>query len=192
MRAIAVTGVEPGVERTVRWDGLTDAGRLVPDGTYRVVVSIAGGGRREAGSVELRRYLFPVRGPHGARGPIGNFGAPRDGGRVHKGFDVTARCGTPLAAAVTGTVIESAYDRRLDGNFVVIRGLGQPRQYLYAHMVHPSTFQRGDVVHVGQIIGFVGKTGNAPTVGCHLHFELHLHGKPIDPEPYLRAWDRYS
>jgi murein DD-endopeptidase MepM/ murein hydrolase activator NlpD len=191
VRTIALTGVKPGVEETVRWDGLSDGGRPVADGTYHVVVG-AGSSRREAGSVELHRYLFPVRGPHGRRGPVGDFNAPRDGGRRHKGFDVTARCGTPLAAAVSGTVIQSAYDRRLDGNFVVIKGLGQPRQYLYAHMIHPSPFRRGDLVHVGQTVGYVGKTGNARTVGCHLHFELHVHGRPINPEPYLRAWDRYS
>ena len=59
-------------------------------------------------------------------------------------------------------------------------------------MIHPSRFQRGDLVHVGQIVGKVGRTGNARTVGCHLHFELHVNGRPIDPKPYVRAWDRYS
>jgi murein DD-endopeptidase MepM/ murein hydrolase activator NlpD len=89
-------------------------------------------------------------------------------------------------------VIQRAYHRRLDGNFIVIKGIGEPRQYLYAHMLHPSPFHRGDVVHVGQTVGRVGQTGNARTVGCHLHFEIHLHGRPIDPEPYLRAWDKNS
>jgi murein DD-endopeptidase MepM/ murein hydrolase activator NlpD len=192
VRRIDVPAVAPGVETTVKWDGLTSGGRLVPDGTYRVMVQIAGGGQKEAGSVELHRNFFPVRGPHGTRGPVGDFGAPRNGGRVHKGFDVTARCGTPLAAAVTGTVVKRAYDARLDGNYVVIRGLGERRKYWYAHMVHPSTFQKGDLVHVGQTVGFVGKTGNARTVGCHLHFEIHVNGRPVNPEPYLRAWDRYS
>jgi hypothetical protein len=192
VRTIDVPGVQPATHKRVKWDGLTNGGRLVADGTYRVIVAVAGGSQKEAGSVELHGHYFPVRGPHGTRGPVGDFGAPRDGGRVHKGFDVTARCGTPLAAAVTGTVVKRAYDQRLDGNFVVIRGLGERRKYWYAHMVHPSTFQRGDLVHVGQIVGNVGKTGNARTVGCHLHFEIHVSGRPVDPEPYLRAWDRYS
>jgi hypothetical protein len=192
VRRIEVPGVQPGADKTVKWDGLTNGGRPVADGTYRVIVAVSGGNEKEAGSVELHRHFFPVRGPHGTRGPVGEFGAPRDGGRVHKGFDVTARCGTPLAAATTGTVVKRAYDQRLDGNFVVIRGLGERRKYWYAHMVHPSTFQRGDLVHVGQIVGYVGKTGNARTVGCHLHFEIHVGGRPVDPKPYLRAWDRYS
>ena len=162
------------------------------DGTYRIVVAVAGGNQKDAGSVELHRHFFPVRGPHGTRGPVGEFGAPRNGGRRHKGFDVVARCGTPLAATVTGTVVKRAYDARLDGNYVVIRGLGERRKYWYAHMVHPSTFHRGDLVHVGQIVGRVGRTGNARTVGCHLHFEIHVSGRPVNPAPYLRAWDRYS
>ncbi len=122
-----------------------------------------------------------MRGPHGTRGAVGEFGASRNGGRVHKGFDVTARCETPLAAATTGTIVKRAYDPRLDGNYIVIRGLGERRKYWYAHMVHPSPFQKGDLVHVGQIVGHVGKTGNARTVGCHLHFEIHVGGRPVEP-----------
>jgi murein DD-endopeptidase MepM/ murein hydrolase activator NlpD len=38
----------------------------------------------------------------------------------------------------------------------------------------------------------VGDTGNARTVGCHLHFEIHVRGRPKDPEPALRRWDGYS
>jgi murein DD-endopeptidase MepM/ murein hydrolase activator NlpD len=192
VRTIDVPGVQPATDKTVKWDGLTNGGRLVGDGTYRVIVAVDGGNQKEAGSVELHSHFFPVRGPHGTRGAVGQFGAPRNGGRVHKGFDVTARCGTPLAAAVSGTIVKRAYDPRLDGNFIVLRGLGERRKYWYAHMVHPSTFQKGDLVHVGQIVGFVGKTGNARTVGCHLHFEVHVSGRPVNPEPYLRAWDRYS
>jgi murein DD-endopeptidase MepM/ murein hydrolase activator NlpD len=192
VRRIELPGVQPDKDQVETWDGLNNGGRPVADGTYRVIVALAGGNQKEAGAVELHRHFFPVRGPHGARGPVGDFGAPRNGGRVHKGFDVTARCGTPLAAATTGTIVKRAYDARLDGNYIVLRGLGERRKYWYAHMLHPSSFQKGDLVHVGQIVGFVGKTGNARTVGCHLHFEVHVNGRPVNPEPYLRAWDRYS
>jgi murein DD-endopeptidase MepM/ murein hydrolase activator NlpD len=192
VRRIELPGVQPGTDRVERWDGLNNGGRPVADGSYRVIVAIADGNEKEAGKVELHRHFFPVRGAHGTRGPVGDFGALRNGGRRHKGFDVVARCGTPLAAAATGTVVKRAYDPRLDGNYVVIRGLGERRKYWYAHLVHPSTFEKGDFVHVGQIVGYVGKTGNARTVGCHLHFEIHVNGRPVNPEPYLRAWDRYS
>jgi murein DD-endopeptidase MepM/ murein hydrolase activator NlpD len=192
VRTINVPGVVPGTDQTQTWDGLTNAGVPVADGTYRIVVAVAGGAEREAGSVELHGHFFPVRGPHGTRGAVGEFHAQRDGGRIHQGFDVTGRCGTPLAAARTGTVTKRAFDPRLDGNFVVIKGLGENRSYLYAHMVRPSSFQKGDEVHIGEIVGHIGRTGNAGSTPCHLHFEVHVGGRPVNPKPYLRAWDRYS
>jgi murein DD-endopeptidase MepM/ murein hydrolase activator NlpD len=192
VRRIELPGVRPGVDLVETWDGLSSGGRLVADGTYRVMVGVVGGGEREAGSVTLRGHFFPVRGPHGTRGAVGEFHAPRSGGRRHIGFDVTAACGTPLAAGRTGTVVRSAFDGRLDGNFVVIKGLRERRWYWYSHMARRSPFRKGETVHVGEIVGQVGQTGNARAVGCHLHFELHRRGRPIDPEPDLRAWDRFS
>jgi murein DD-endopeptidase MepM/ murein hydrolase activator NlpD len=192
VRAIELPGVQPGGDEVAKWDGLTNGGLPVADGDYRVLVALPGGNQKEAGTVDLHRHLFPVRGPHGTRGAVGEFNAPRNGGRRHKGFDVTGRCGTPLAAATTGTVVKRAFDPRLDGNYIVIRGLAERRKYWYAHMVHPSPFQRGDLVHVGQIVGHIGRTGNAGSTPCHLHFEVHVGGRPIDPAPFLRVWDSYS
>jgi len=50
----------------------------------------------------------------------------------------------------------------------------------------------GERVYTGQLVGRVGRSGNARTIGCHLHFEIRRRGRWIDPEPRLRAWDRYS
>jgi murein DD-endopeptidase MepM/ murein hydrolase activator NlpD len=136
--------------------------------------------------------IFPVRGPHGTRGQVGTFGAPRSGGRTHEGFDVTAACGTKLVSARAGTVLKRSYDPVLDGNFVVIHARGMGRNYLYAHLRRPAVVREGEFVRTGQRIGGVGKTGNARTVGCHLHFEMHVDGHPVDPEPALRRWDRFS
>jgi hypothetical protein len=192
VRLIELPGVLPGKEEVATWDGLDNAGRLVPDGTYRAMVEVEGGNEREAGSVLLRGHFFPVRARHGTRGAVGEFRAPRNGGRWHKGFDITASCGTPLAAARTGVVVRRAFDSRLDGNFIVIRGLRERRWYWYSHMARPSRFRKGDLVHVGEIVGHIGRTGNAGSTPCHLHFELHHRGRPIDPQLSLRAWDRYS
>ena len=192
VRRIERPGVEPGEEQVEVWDGLDHAGRLAPDGTYRVVVAVGGGNEKEAGDVRLRGHFFPVRAPHGTRGAVGEFRAPRNGGRWHKGFDITASCGTPLAAARTGVVVRRAFDPRLDGNFIVIKGLRERRWYWYSHMARPSRLRKGDLVHVGEIVGHIGRTGNAGSTPCHLHFELHRKGRPIDPAPYLRSWDRYS
>jgi murein DD-endopeptidase MepM/ murein hydrolase activator NlpD len=184
--------VSPGAEHSDRWDGTTWRGAPAPEGDYVIEVGEQGGALHRAGTFHLYGHFFPVRGPHGVRGPIGDFGAPRNGGRTHKGFDVTAACGTKLVSVRAGRVLRSGYDPVLDGNFVVIHGDGEDRSYLYAHMRHPSLVKHGDTVRTGQQVGVVGKTGNARTVGCHLHFEVHVHGKPIDPEPFLRSWDRFS
>jgi murein DD-endopeptidase MepM/ murein hydrolase activator NlpD len=144
------------------------------------------------GGVPYYGHVFPVQAPHWKRGPIGEFGAPRDGGRIHEGFDVVAACGAPLAAVRGGRVLRSGYDPVLYGNYLLIHGEGEGRSYFYAHMLRPAPVRRGQRVWVGERVGTVGETGNARGVGCQLHFEIHVHGTPIDPEPLLRRWDRYS
>lgn len=192
VRRFTHAAVEPGADRVQVWDGLNEAGRLVPDGSYRVLVGDGAGGDREAGWVALSGHFFPVRGPHGTRGGLGEFGAGRSGGRTHEGFDVTGRCGTPLAAVRAGTVVRRGFDPRLKGNFVVIRGLAERRTFLYAHMARPSRFRRGDEVHPGDVVGQIGRTGNAASTPCHLHFELRTRGRLVNPEPHLHRWDRFS
>jgi murein DD-endopeptidase MepM/ murein hydrolase activator NlpD len=103
---------------------------------------------------------------------------------------VVAPCGATLVAAATGRVRGRGYDSVLYGNFVLIQGVGEPRAYFYAHLRRPATVRRGERVWAGQRIGAVGRTGNARSVGCHLHFEVHVRGRSIDPEPLLRRWDR--
>ncbi len=177
----------PAGRDRVTWDGLTTHGHAAPDGRY-----VFRAGATRLGSVVLHGHFFPVRGPHSERGAIGLFGAPRSGGRTHEGFDVVAGCGAPLAAARGGRVVKNVYDPVLYGNLLIVRGRKSHRDYWYAHLAQRSRFRRGARVRTGQRIGVVGATGNARTVGCHLHFEIHSRGRPIDPGPELRAWDRWS
>jgi murein DD-endopeptidase MepM/ murein hydrolase activator NlpD len=144
------------------------------------------------GGIPYLQHVFPVQGPHGERGPVGEFGASRDGGRIHEGFDILAACGTELVAAVTGKVREVGYDPILYGNYLLIHGVGEHRSYMYAHMKKPPRVHEGEMVWAGERVGEVGETGNARTVGCQLHFEIHVDGVPIDPKPELERWDRYS
>ena len=60
-------------------------------------------------------HVFPVQGAHGTRGFIGEFGAPRSGGRTHEGFDIVAACGTELVAVANGRVLRTGYDPVLRG-----------------------------------------------------------------------------
>lgn len=192
VRAIELRQLAPGTDHTVEWDGLTDSGRAAPDAKYRIEVGPAGGAGGSAGTVSLRGHRYPVLAPHGFRGAVGEFRAARNGGRWHHGFDVVARCGAPLVAVRGGTVIFERYDGALDGHYLIIRGRRESQAYRYSHLPQESALDVGDRVRTGDPVGVVGRSGNAASVGCHLHFEIKREGRWVDPEPQLRAWDRWS
>ncbi len=183
---------EPGVAQRLQWNGITGGGEVAPNGTYRVRIRSPDGTARNAGTFTLRSHIYPIRGAHYDRGPIGAFGVGRNGGRTHQGFDVNAACGTKLVAARGGRVVRSDYDPVLYGNVVIVRGERTQRDYWYSHLERPSALRVGDRVRTGSRIGRIGATGNARTIGCHLHFEIRRRGVPIDPAPELHAWDAWS
>lgn len=148
--------------------------------------------RSRDGGLPYHRNVFPVRAAHGERGAVGAYHAARNGGRIHEGFDITAACGAPAVAAATGRVLRTGYDPVLYGNFVEVHGQGEARGYFYAHLIRPPAVRRGERVWAGERVGSVGETGNAVGTGCHLHFEIHVHGAAVNPEAELRRWDRYS
>lgn len=189
---LALPAAAPGSVQRVEWDGLTGAGRVAPNGRYRMRVAAPAGTARNAGRVELRSHIYPIRGRHADRGPAGQFGVGRNGGRTHEGFDVNAACGVPVVAARGGTVVRADHDPVLYGNVVIVRGERTQRDYWYSHLARRPRLRVGDRVSTGQRIGSIGATGNARTIGCHLHFEIRSRGRPIDPERELHAWDRWS
>jgi murein DD-endopeptidase MepM/ murein hydrolase activator NlpD len=189
--------VTPGVRHIQDWDGELDAGGYARMGGFRFNIRPLGATDWAAGAnFSFYKHKFPVRGAHWGRGAIGEFGAPRTGGRRHIGYDVVADCGTPLVAARGGVVQKRGYRSSLDGHYIVIDGRDNNYDYWYAHLRYASWAQVGQRVHTGQQIGQVGKSGNARYVGCHLHFELwrngYPDGYPIDPKPYVRDWDSWS
>ena len=193
---LALPAAAPGVARQVTWDGLTGRGAVAPNGSYRMRVTAPDGTAHNAGTVALRSHVYPIRGTHADRGPVGAFGVGRNGGRTHEGFDVDAACGTPLVAARGGVVTRADYDPVLYGNLVIIRGDHTRRDYWYAHLLRTPRLHAGDRVSTGQLIGYVGDTGDAQ--GCHLHFEMwsgpgwYSGGAAFDPLPDLLAWDKAS
>ena len=193
VRRYELKQLQPGQQHELSWDGLTEARKAAPDGRYKVLVGATGSQLAEAGRLTLHGHRFPIRGPHGTRGAIGDFGAPRSGGRSHEGFDATARCGSPLIAARGGTVVRRRFHPSLDGNYVVISGHKEGRTYRYPHLTRPAEVAKGERVFTGQVVGFVGQTGNAASTPCHLHFEIRARGgRFLDPEPFLRSWSRFS
>jgi hypothetical protein len=91
-------------------------------------------------------------------------------------------------AVQAGTINELRY-RSLGGNsFHLANDAGD--YFYYAHLLrYAAGIQEGSYVEAGQVLGYVGNTGNAITTPPHLHFEIHPGGgAPIDPFPYLELW----
>jgi murein DD-endopeptidase MepM/ murein hydrolase activator NlpD len=183
----------PGRLHRRRWDGRLQSGEPAPDSTYAFRVGPLGHRGAAAGAVELHDHAFPVAGSHSYGD---TFGEPRSGGRVHEGQDLPSPCGTRLVAARGGRVQDRGYSHALYGYWVLIDGLGTRRDYFYSHLRAPTPLGDGERVRTGARVGEVGKTGNARSEFCQLHFELwpagYRNGSPQDPAPLLRAWDGFS
>lgn len=117
----------------------------------------------------------------GSRAYSDTWGAARSGGRSHEGVDLMSPGGTPLVAAVSGSV--QFKQTNLGGNSVWLAGNNGTR-YFYAHLRAFEGPSRS--VSQGEVIGYVGATGN--TSANHLHFEVHPGGgAAVNPYPYVRA-----
>ena len=113
------------------------------------------------------------------------WGAPRSGGRKHQGTDVFAPYGAPAYAVVDG-VIDKWSNGGLGGLAVWLQGDDGTRYY-YAHN-SANLAPVGTRVRAGEVIAFVGTTGNAATTPPHIHFEAHPPGKGAqNPAPWLKA-----
>ena len=110
----------------------------------------------------------------------GGFGAKRNGGRIHLGVDLQAPIGKPVRAAKSGLAV--AKTNRGMGNFIVIKHIDGTKT-IYGHLSKMFVDPRGEKVKIGDMIGEVGRTGNArnPCILPHLHFELWIDNEPVDP-----------
>ncbi|MBI4343650.1 MAG: M23 family metallopeptidase [Candidatus Omnitrophica bacterium] len=111
----------------------------------------------------------------------GRFGASRSGGRSHRGVDLAAPLESPVRAIRSGRVLEVGSDRGL-GQYVAL-GHGWRLQSLYAHL-KTIAVKEGARVKQGEVVGVVGKTGNArhPWITPHVHLEIWRDGAPVNPE----------
>jgi hypothetical protein len=93
-----------------------------------------------------------------------------------------------MVAVADATVEAAAVDPRMAGLYVLIRD-AHGVVYDYVHLDHFAAGLRpGEHVRRGQVIGFVGNTGDAAGGATHLHFEVHVHGVPVPPKPYVDRW----
>ena len=141
----------------------------------------------------LRHYVFPVVGTVEFADTYGAFRADVPG-NWHHGDDIFAPLGTPVVAVANGTINRVGWEAVGGWRIWVRDSVGD--EFYYAHL---SGYAPSDLVsnHVkaGQVIGFVGNTGDAFTTSPHLHFEVHprplLHlgyDGAVDPTKYLDGW----
>jgi murein DD-endopeptidase MepM/ murein hydrolase activator NlpD len=121
-----------------------------------------------------------------------NFSDAR-AGHVHDALDIMAPRGTPVLAAVDGRV-RKLFTSRAGGITIYETDPAEQMVYYYAHLDHyASDLVEGKVLRRGDVIGYVGTTGNAPANSPHLHFAISVlpptkewwKGDPINPYPIL-------
>jgi murein DD-endopeptidase MepM/ murein hydrolase activator NlpD len=122
-----------------------------------------------------------------------NYSQPRSGGRIHRAIDILAPRGTPVVAAVDGT-IRKLFTSKAGGLTLYQFDRGEQRLYYYAHLDSYAIGMAENLfVKQGTVIGYVGTTGNAPAETPHLHFSIEdlpptkewWKGEPVNPYPLL-------
>ena len=128
------------------------------------------------------KFLLPVFGARFSSGFGMRYHPILHRMRMHTGQDLAAPMGSPIHAAADGVVVACHYMRGYGNAIIVDHGSGYAT--LYGHcsriIAHP-----GQQVRRGEVIALVGMTGLA--TGPHCHFEVRIHGRPVNPLPYLRG-----
>src|SRR4051794_11072324 len=134
-------------------------------------------------------FVFPVYGKHNYSDTYGAFRADTI---VHEGNDIFAEAGTPLVAVCDGT-LNRVGTLPISGNRLWVKCSKTGDSFFYAHLSAFATDTRSGLrVKAGQVIGFVGSTGDAEQTPPHCHFEVHPgNGPSVDPYPFLRAWESH-
>ena len=138
-----------------------------------------------------KALIIPVEGVDPSR-VRDSYTAAR-GGRTHGAVDIMAPRGTPVIAADAGTIFRL---RQNEAGGITIYQLDPEERFVY-YYAHLDRYEKGLVegmsIKKGDVLGFVGTTGNAPKDTPHLHFQVMLYrgrgqywgGEPINPHPYL-------
>ena len=115
---------------------------------------------------------------------IDSWGAPRSGGRRHKGIDIFAPRRTRVLSATEGVVVRRG-ESRLGGRVVWVLGPGGQRHY-YAHLDGWADVKAGKWLEAGTVLGYVGDSGNAKGTPPHLHYGVYPRGRAaVNPYPLL-------
>jgi murein DD-endopeptidase MepM/ murein hydrolase activator NlpD len=177
--------------RTVR----TSSPRRTSGGLPSLATAAAYGGavaESDLGYLRGRDLMVPVAGVHPERIPDSFYDA-RGSSRRHNAVDILAPRGTPVLAADDGRVLKLR-SNAAGGITVYAVDPSERFVYYYAHLDHyRDGLAEGESLAKGEVIGYVGTTGNAPPDTPHLHFQVMLmsadrrywDGVPVDPKPFL-------
>lgn len=138
-------------------------------------------------------YVFPVYGPSQFGDTYGAFRGDVSGD-WHHGDDIFAPLGAPVLAVADGIVFSVGWND-VGGNRFWVRD-AQGNEFYFAHLsAFTPLAKNGAHVRAGEMLGFVGNTGDAQGTPTHLHFEVHPNSLlfmgydgAVDPTPYLQAW----
>ncbi|MDX6692837.1 MAG: hypothetical protein QOF02_440 [Blastocatellia bacterium] len=126
--------------------------------------------------------IWPVTGEltdgfGGRRNPFGGYSS-----EFHTGQDIATLTGTPVAAAANGTVIFAGCQNGYGQLVIIDHGDGLTTRYGHLSRIEATL---GQSISRGDVLGRVGSTGRS--TGPHLHYEIRVNDKPVDPMPYLPA-----
>ena len=147
----------------------------------------------EARNLESRHLQIPVQGIEADK-LVRSFHDVRSGSREHEAIDILAPSGTPVVAVEDGTVAK-LFVSKAGGNTIYQFDPGKEYSYYYAHLDrYADGLREGAAIRRGQVIGYVGTSGNAPKNTPHLHFAVFRltpekqwwTGTPVDPFDILR------
>ena len=183
----------PSVDMAVKSDAAQAAASASPAASIQRAA--AADGREYARIPAIARdMLIPVQGVRPDQ-LVDTYTQSRSGGaRVHNAIDIMAPRGTPVLAATGGTV-EKLFLSNLGGITIYVRSPDRRTIYYYAHLDRyaPGLAEK-QAVRAGQVIGFVGSTGDASPDAPHLHFAVSVadpqegwwQGEPVNPYPLLK------
>jgi len=170
----AIDSTNPQLQHAVEKDGqfiLRLQPELLRTVEYTVTINVTGS------------LAFPVQ-RSGDPKIISTWGVDRDGGkRSHEGIDIAAKFRTPALAAADG-YISRVNENALGGKVVFLSDANTGYSLYYAHL-DSQIARSGQRVKAGDVVGLVGKTGNAINTVPHLHFGIYTNGGAIDPLAFI-------
>ena len=184
--ALLLAACAPGLTPIAR-TGPAPAARPAP---ASAPVAAAAEASEDAAYLRDRQLMVPVAGVSPDR-VADTYSAPR-GDRRHNALDIMAPRGTPVLAADEGRVFRVSRNA-LGGLTVYVLDAAERFIYYYAHLdAYRDGLRAGERLARGDVLGYVGSTGNASASAPHLHFQAmryrrdrHWDGPPVNPKPFL-------